>query len=124
LFTAKLHPFETRILDTVGAALGGELKGLYSSQLTCINKVQRLLNWNEIEFYCMHFFKVRWPEPVLFPNRGEFVLGTGVLEADACKAAISVCAVAGRVFSIESRSALKEFRARQNVHFTLISVAA
>jgi len=62
MFRSCLYPFESSILNGVGAALPESMSGAYTSQLRNINKVQRLLDWNEIEFYCMRFFKVRWPE--------------------------------------------------------------
>jgi hypothetical protein len=124
IFRTKLLPFESCILNAVAAALGAEWKTLYASQLACINKVQRLLKWNEIEFYCMRLFKVRWPESVLFENRGEFALASGVLQANALQATVSVFAVNGHVFSLESCSSLKAFRACKQLQFTVSSVAA
>lgn len=74
---AKLLPFEKDILSSLCAAISPELRDQYSAQVESINKVQRLLDWKEIEFYCMRWFKVRWPREVLFRNQAEFVLGSG-----------------------------------------------
>lgn len=91
----------------------------YSAQVDSINKVQRLLDWKEIEFYCMSWFKVRWPQEVLFQNHAEFVLGTGVLESGGITATVSVWAVGGHVFSLESDVPLKQFKSDKAVSFGL-----
>lgn len=76
---AKLHSFEEVVLAAVGERLPEADRPRYLAQLRCINKVQRNLEWNQIEFYCMRFFKVRWPDEALFENRAEFVLTKGRL---------------------------------------------
>jgi hypothetical protein len=119
MFRSNLYPFELLILNGVGAALPDTMSDAYTSQLKNINKVQRLLEWNEIEFYCMSFFKVRWPEESLFQNKGEFVLGRGRVSSGKHVADVTVWAVGGHIFSIESESSLKPFRSMQNVSFIL-----
>lgn len=119
IFGGKLYPFERTILDAVGAALPDSLKAQYAAQRSCINKVQRLLEWNEIEFYCMRFFKVRWPEDALFNNKDEFILGSGQLYTESLNAEVSVWSVGGHLFSIESITPMKPFRTIQNAGFVL-----
>lgn len=119
IYRNQLYPFERAILAELGAALPPGVKESYSAQLRCINKVQRLLDWNEIEFYCMRFFRVRWPEQYLFLNKDEFILGTGEIGGDSLTADIAVWAVGGHVFSIESESPLKRFRSLSSVEFRL-----
>ncbi len=116
-----LLPCERLILSQVGAALPRKLRGPYNEQLQLINKVQRLLDWHEVEFYRMHWFRVNWPPSVLFDNRSEFVLGSGLLSAGALAASVTVWAVDGHVFSLEADSPLKAFRdlAPDALHFTL-----
>jgi len=81
----------------------------YEAQVACINKVQRLLEWNEIEFYCMRFLKIRWPEAVLFEDKGEFIIASGTLRTEDLSAEFTVWSVNGHLFSIESRTPLKPF---------------
>lgn len=119
MFRSSLYPFEISILNGVGAALPKSMSDPYTSQLRHINKVQRLLEWNEIEFYCMRYFKVRWPEESLFQNNGEFILGRGRITSGSLAADVAVWAVGGHVFSIESEASLKPFRSMQNVSFIL-----
>mgnify|MGYP003577761447 CR=1 FL=1 len=71
----KLLPYEVAVLEAVGDSLPRALCGLLMKQLAVVNKVQRLLEWNEIELYCMRWFKVHWPEDVLFQRRDEQLLG-------------------------------------------------
>jgi hypothetical protein len=106
-------------LNEVGDKLPSLLKSAYTLQLQNINKVQRPLEWNEIEFYSMRFFRVRWPEDSLFHNKGELVLGRGKLSSGNLDADITVWAVGGHVFSIESETSLKPFRTLSNVTFIL-----
>jgi hypothetical protein len=119
----KLLPFENAILRTVGSSLPPEQRDLFAEQVTHINKVQRLLEWNEIEFYCVHWFKTRWPPAVLFLNHGEFELASGTLRAQGIVAPVKVWAVGGHVFSIESEISLKPFRTAANISFELASAA-
>lgn len=108
-FPAQLLPFERLILDKVGAALPSRLQEPFAAQLQLINKVQRLLDWREVEFYRMHWFRVNWPQSVLFANREAFILGSGLLSAGALAAAVTVWAVGGHLFSIEADSPLKVY---------------
>ncbi len=104
-------------MSKVGSSLSPEQRDQLAAQVTHINKVQRLLDWNEIEFYCMRWFKVRWPTAVLFENHCEFVLGSGTLRAPDIVAPVKVWAAGGHIFSIESEVPLKSFRTATGVSF-------
>ena len=103
----KLLPYEVAILEAVGSSLPTALSELLSKQLAVVNKVQRLLEWTEIELYCMRWFKVRWPEEVLFPRRDEHSLGRVTCVFGAVEVPIEVWAVGGHVFSLESPIGLR-----------------
>jgi hypothetical protein len=121
----KLLPFEVAILQAVGRALPERLSELLSLQLAAVNKVQRLLEWNEIELYCMRWFKVRWPEQVLFPRNDEHSLAQVQCAFGSVEVPITVWAVGGHVFSIESPIGLKGLvRGAPNVEVRGIQVAA
>ncbi|MBC9248862.1 hypothetical protein A9179_01100 [Pseudomonas alcaligenes] len=119
-FPARLLPYERLILAQVGAGLPARLRQPFAEQVQLINKVQRLLDWREVEFYRMRWLRVNWPAAVLFDNREEFILGSGLLSAGALAASVSVWAVGGHVFSIEADTSLKPFRnlALSELHFT------
>lgn len=103
----KLLPYEVAILEAVGTGLPTAFSELLSKQLAVVNKVQRLLEWNEIELYCMRWFKVRWPPDVLFPRRDEHSLGRVTCAFGAVEVPVEVWAVGGHVFSLESPIGLK-----------------
>ena len=106
----RMFPFEQKILRSVGESLEQHIQKRYEAQVASINKIQRLIEWNEIEFYCMRFLKVRWPEAVLFEDKGGFILASGILRAGSMSAEFTVWSVNGHLFSIESPIPLKPFR--------------
>jgi hypothetical protein len=103
----KFLPFELAILEAVGQVLPAALAGQLARQVAAVNKVQRLLEWHEIELYCMRWFKVRWPEAVLFPRKDEHSLAQVECLFGSTLVPITVWAVAGHVFSLESPIGLK-----------------
>ena len=115
----KLRPYETVVLETVCAALPFDMQQLCRRQIARINRVQRLLEWNEVEFYCMRWFKVRWPEDMLFAERGEFVLAKGRLVSRRGVVGIRVWSVGGHVFSIESDQSLRPYREASDTRFEI-----
>jgi len=102
--------FETACLEAVHSALPSNAAELFAEQVQSINKIQRLLEWKEIEFYSMRWFKVAWPSSALFTDSDEFVLATLRLHADGVEYPVKVWSVGGHVFSIESDTPLKPLR--------------
>lgn len=120
---AVLLPVEESILRGIESSLPMAQRVRFSEQCARINKVQRLLDWNEIEFYCMCWFKVQWPAEVLFDDRSEFELGSGTLQTTTACAELKVWSVRGHVFSIESKTPLKPFRTATDASFVLAAAA-
>jgi hypothetical protein len=108
-FSRKFLPFEKVVLSAVYDALPSNLRQTFAVQVGCINKVQRILEWNEIEFYSMRWFKLDWPEEALFAERKEVCIATVDLQEPAAQT-ISVHAVGGHVFSLECPDSLKALR--------------
>lgn len=100
--SSTLLPFESHLLTAVADVVPGEWRSLLLQQVSCINHVQRLLDWKEIEFYCKKWFRVRWPEHLLFPEHGEVRLAECDCTFGSKSAHITVWAVNGHVFSLES----------------------
>jgi hypothetical protein len=98
----RLLPFESQLLTAVGRVLPHENSVLLERQVTCINHVQRGLDWKNIEFSCKRWFAVRWPASVLFQSRERFRLATVDCTFGTTDARISVWAVDGHVLSLES----------------------
>jgi hypothetical protein len=105
--SSELLPHELAILEAVGKGLPASTSTLLAKQVAAINKVQRLLEWNDIELYCMRWFKVRWPTEVLFPRSDEHALATVTCAFGKVEVPISVQAVNGHVFSLESPIGIK-----------------
>ncbi len=100
--SSQLLSFESQLLAAVAEVVPSEWRSLLLEQVSCINHVQRLLDWKEIEFYCKKWFCVRWPEHLLFPERGEIRLAECDCTFGSKSAHITVCAANGHVFSLES----------------------
>ena len=100
--SSRLLPFELQLLAAVGKAVDPQISGLLEQQVNCINHVQRLLDWKTIEFYCKKWLRVRWPESVLFQDREQFRLATVACTFGTTDARITVWAVGGHLFSLES----------------------
>ena len=106
-FSAKFLPYEKQILTAVANALPLAENQQFVDQIECVNKVQRLLEWNEVEFYCMHWFKVRWPERVLFARRDEFQIASVECAFGESVVPVKILVTAGHVFSLEAKQGLK-----------------
>jgi len=104
---------------SVESVLPPEQRVKYSEQVAHINKVQRLLEWNEIEFYCKRWFRIQWPPDIPFGNRSEFELGSGTLTASGASARVKVWSVGGHVFSLESHKSLKAYCIAEDAAFVL-----
>ena len=109
-FHRRFLAFERAILTAVHQALPESSADLMARQVMCVNKIQRLLDWQEVEFYCMRWFKVAWPGNVLAPNTGEIEVARATLESSSGRMAVSVFWVLGHLFSIESKQSMRPFR--------------
>ena len=110
LLFSRFSPVEKTLLEAVEKALPGEEARLFRSQLGAVNQVQRILDWTEIDFYCLRFMRViAWNPTVLFPNRSEFILARIAFTADGKELESAVWAVSGHLFSIETEGGLKKY---------------
>jgi hypothetical protein len=112
---SRFLPFEQRVLTATWGMLNEAGRALFVEQVRSINKVQRLLDWREIEFYSMRWFKVHWPEEALFRERDEFELGTILLRGGDHRAKVTVWSVAGHLFQLQSPSPMKPLRAETEI---------
>ena len=110
VFDGRFHPFERTVLEGVYLALPEPTGAKFAAQVRCINKIQRLLDWREIEFYAMRWFKVTWPPELLFDEKGEFSLARVLLDVDRKTQVLDVYSVGGHVFSIESDRPMKPLK--------------
>lgn len=102
-----LLPFEAGALAALRSRLPAHLGLRFDAQVESINRVQRLLDWKSIEFYRMSWFRVRWPDSLLFDCRSEQCLATLDCTFADQQVQIAVWAVGGHVFSLEAERGLK-----------------
>ncbi|CDN90626.1 hypothetical protein [Hydrogenophaga intermedia] len=101
---SQLSSIEKAILDCVRGKLDGKLLTLWDSQVQAINKVQRLPDGVETDFYRMLKGRPSFPEELAFPNKTEELLLAKVrVDVPGVKGALSanVWCVRGYLFSIE-----------------------
>jgi hypothetical protein len=109
-------PFEQHVLSATWRLLNEKGRALFVEQVKRINKIQRPLDWREINFYSMHWFKLKkWPEEVLFRERDEFELGTVLLRTEKHRVKVTVWSVGGRLFQLHSPSAMKPLRTEAKI---------
>jgi hypothetical protein len=114
-FHRRFLPLERAVLASIDRVLPRAAAQLMRQQVACVNKIQRLLEWQEVELYCVRWFRARWPEHVLFPNRGEFELGRVILGSASTQLGVSLFSVSGHIFSLESARSMRPFRNATNL---------
>ncbi|RLJ40211.1 hypothetical protein [Acidovorax sp. 106] len=100
--TNQLLPFEKALLIAAASALQPTEATLLTKQVACINSVQRPLDWKRIEFQCKHWFRVRWPAPLLFDRTEKFRIATIACQFGAKDTLVDVWATDGHVSALES----------------------
>lgn len=101
---SQLSSIEKAILNCVRGKLDGKLLTLWDSQVQAINKVQRLPEGVETNFYRMHKGRPSFPEEFAFPNKTEELLLAKVqVGMPSMKEALNakVWCASGFLFSIE-----------------------
>ncbi|QHJ01039.1 hypothetical protein GT347_25465 [Xylophilus rhododendri] len=106
-FDKALLPFEAKVLRATLDVLPPALTKRFDAQVSAINKVQRRLDWREIEFYCVSWFKVRWPQAELFDFRNEWRLATIDCTFAEHAVSVGVWAAGGHVFSLEAECPMR-----------------
>ncbi|HEY9253491.1 MAG TPA: hypothetical protein VIP30_03025 [Stenotrophomonas sp.] len=107
---ASLSRLETLILDEVRARLDVDIFVPWDRQVASINKVQRLPDGVEVNFYRMQGGKVRLDPAIAFPNQAEELLVAKVTpNLEPQRLVAKVWAVNGYLFSIEYVGGSKYF---------------
>ena len=107
---ASLSPLEKLILDAIRARLDVDVSVLWDRQVASINKVQRLPDGVEVNFYRMHGGKAHLDPAIVFPNQAEELLVAKVaLSISSQRLDAKVWAVNGYLFSIEYAGGSKYF---------------
>ena len=103
----KHTPVEKAIFDSVSPLLSPHAKTIYDQQVAAINKVQRYLEWTEINFYRIVRGKSDWSDIAQFPRSEEFTLAKTTYHVDNTKFTTRIHCVAGHIFSFVPRPSVK-----------------
>lgn len=109
---SQLSSIEKAILDCVRGKLDGKLLTLWDGQVQAINKVQRLPEGVETNFYRMLNGRPSFPAELAFPNKTEeFLLAKVRVEVPGMKEELDakVWCVSGFLFSIEYAGSVSYF---------------
>ena len=99
-----LNFIEKQVVEAVALALSEKPAALLRTQVSLINKVQRLDQDREVDFYRIENGTVAFPDSALFPNHAEqFELANVNIKdvASGHQTRASLWLVKGRLFSIE-----------------------
>ena len=102
-------PVERIILDAVAESVPVEMQPKIRRQIESINLVQRILDWTEINLYCDHLGKVRWPAEAKFDNDGEFELAKASYSVAGRDFETTIWCVGGHIFSLITRPSIKPY---------------
>jgi hypothetical protein len=108
----RLSDLETLILQSVREKLSGDIAMLWDRQVQAINKVQRLPEGVEVNFYRIKCGRPSFDAELAFPNKIEELLVARVqlkLPDTASKLIASVWCVKGFLFSIEYEGSVSYF---------------
>ena len=109
---ARLTDLESLVLQGVGEKLNGDIALLWDNQVRAINKIQRLPEGVEVNFYRMKNGRPSFDAELAFPNKTEELLLARVqlkLPNTANKLTASVWCVKGFLFSIEYDGSVSYF---------------
>ncbi len=108
----ELSELERVILDAVRRCLDPEMAAIWDKQLQAVNKIQRLPDGVEVNFYRMQKGKASFDPAIAFPNKKEELLLAKVtlnVEGADQRLEADVWTVRGFMFSIEYGSGSKYF---------------
>lgn len=99
----RLSSLEALVLDSVSSGLKGEMAAIWQTQVAAINKIQRLPEGIEVNFYRMNQGKPFFDSKLAFPNTSpELLIAEVHLESpEHQQLSAKVWGVKGFVFSIE-----------------------
>jgi hypothetical protein len=120
LLWRRFTPIEESILSEVGRVLPDNCREKFVRQRQAINKVQRILDWTEINFYSMRQGAAYLDPCIAFINRGELKLAEIKFSIQERNFYATLWTVNGHVFSLITRPSIKPYAFRK---ITSIKVA-
>jgi hypothetical protein len=115
---SRLNAVESCVIDELINALPSEAGKILRSQTKLINKVQRLDQDREVDFYHMVNGRADFPEDALFPNRTEELelAKVRLTDPDSGHGTTGVVfLVKGHIFSIEFKLSPRDLRNARNL---------
>lgn len=109
LLLKTFTPVEERLLDEIYKALPEHIRGVYLEQTQSINKVQRYLDWTEINFYHFREGKSDWRSVQKFRRTDEFTLASVGYRIRGIDFKTTLKGVAGHIFSLITRPSIKQY---------------
>jgi hypothetical protein len=109
LLWRRFTPIEESILAEVEHVLPAACREKFVKQRRAINKVQRILDWTEINFYSMRDGTVNWEPSIAFRNRGEVELAEVRFSIGRRDFHSTIWAISGHVFSLVTRPSIKPY---------------
>lgn len=109
---SRLSDLEKRILDAVRARLDSRIVALWDKQVLSINKIQRLPEGVEVNFYRMKNGRPSFDPELAFPNKAEELQLARVeirLADTRYKLIATIWCVQGFLFSIEYEGSVSYF---------------
>lgn len=109
---ARLSDLESIVLHSVRVQLNGDIAMLWDKQVQAINKIQRLPEGTEVNFYRMKKGRPSFDAELAFPNKMEELLLAKVqigLPNTTNKLTANVWCVKGFLFSIEYEGSVNYF---------------
>jgi hypothetical protein len=109
LLWRRFTPIEEAVFAEVEKALPAGCKEKFVRQRQAINRVQRILDWTEINFYSVRRGAVNWEPSIAFRNRGELELAEIRFSIQRRDFRSTLGAVTGHVFSLVTRPSIKPY---------------
>jgi hypothetical protein len=121
-----LTEFEIRLIEIIASELSEKAAEILRFQVKIINKVQRLNQDQEIDFYCLEKGKPKFPKLALFPNQSEeFKLAKlSIIDSDSkYESEALVSLVKGHLFCIEFSNSPKELYHSSNLEIQILALS-
>ena len=115
-------PVEERLLGEISNALPEHIRQVYRKQIQSINKVQRYLDWTEINFYHLRKGRPDWGSVQQFRRTDEFTLASVGYRTKGIDFKTTLKGVSGHIFSLVTRPSIKQysFEKIETIHYVRI----
>lgn len=103
----RFTPVESAVLNSVVEVLPVDASATCEQQIAAVNRVQRYLDWTEINLYCIKNGRPNWVGVPSFSNRSEFTLSESSFTIGNRRFTTRIVCISGHVFSLITRPSIK-----------------